>query len=117
MMPDLRQLHDLRRVGVEHAVVVRLAVLGERFMDLRIGFEACRLQARFDHAQAAVREDRALERLVGLQADDDLVVAVDIAGLVREQCRWSFRVDGKNALLPLLLEIGLQLGPHRLGAL
>ena len=96
--------HDLGRVGVEHAVVVRLAVFRERLVHLRIGLEAGGLQARLDHAQAAIREDRALERLVGLQADDDLVVAVDVAGLVREQRRWRLRIDGEHALLPLLLK-------------
>ena len=53
---------------------------------------------------------------IGLQADDDLVVAVDIAGLVRQQRRGRLRIDGQHALLLLLLEIGLQLVPDRLGA-
>ena len=48
--------HDLRRIGVEDAVIVRLAVLGEGLVHLRIGLEAGRLQAGLDHAQAAVRE-------------------------------------------------------------
>ena len=99
MMPDLRHLHDLGRVGVEHAVVVGLAILREGLVDLRIGLEPGRLQARLDHAQAAEREDRALERLVGLQADDDLVVAVDVARLVRQQGRRRLRIDGEHALL------------------
>ena len=109
----LAAAHDLRRVGVEHAVVVRLAIMGERVVDLRIGFETRGLQARLDHAQAAVREDRTLERLIGLQADDDFVVLVDIAGLVREQRGRRLGVDGQNAFLLLLLEIGLQLAPTR----
>ena len=88
MMPDLRQAHDLRRIGVEHTVVVRLAILGEGLMDLRIGLEAGRLQSSLDHPQSAIWEDRALERLIGLQSDDDFVVAVDIAGL------WASMVEG-----------------------
>ena len=84
-------------------------------MDLRIRWEAGRLQTRFDHAQAAVREDRALERLVGLQADDDFIVAVDVAGLVGEQCRWIFGIDCKHAFLPLRLKIGLKLFPNGFG--
>jgi len=62
-------------------------------MDLRIALEACGLQPGFYHAQAAVREDCALERLVGLQTDNDFVGAVDVAGLVRQQCG---RVGGVN---------------------
>ena len=85
-------------------------------MDLRVGLKPGGLQAGLDHAQAAVRKDGALERLVGLQADDDLVVAVDVAGLVRQQRRRGLGVDGENAFLPLVLEIGLELGPDRLGS-
>src|SRR5262249_61537957 len=54
---------DLRRVDVEHAVVVRFTILGERFVNLRVGIKTCGLQACFDHAQAAERENRALEGL------------------------------------------------------
>ena len=61
--------------------------------------------------------DRPLERLVGLQADDHLVVAIDIAGGVREQGRGRLRVDGENALCSLLFEVGLQLFPDRFRAL
>ena len=85
-------------------------------MDLRIGLEAGGLQTRLDHAQAAEGKDGPLERLVGLQSDDDLVVAIDVAGLVRQQRRGRLRVDGEHAFLSLVLEIGLQLGPDRLGA-
>ena len=77
-------LHDFRRVGVEHAVVVGLAVFRERFMHLRVGRETGRLQARLDHAQAAIGEYGPLERLVGLQADDRLIVLVDVSRLVRQ---------------------------------
>ena len=45
-----------------------------------------RQRTGFDHAQAAEWEDRSLERLIGLKADDHLVLAVDISGLMREQC-------------------------------
>ncbi len=86
-------------------------------MDLRIGVEACGLEARLHHAQAAVWENGALERLVGLQPDDHLVVAVDIAGLVGEQRRRRLGIDGEHAFLPLLREIGLELLPHGLGSL
>ena len=86
-------------------------------MHLRIGLEARRLEAGLDHPQAAERKDRPLERLVGLQSDDHLVVAVDIARLVRQHRRRRLCIDGKHAFLPLVLEVGLKLGPDRLGAL
>ena len=73
------------------------------------------LQARLDHAQPAVREDRALERLIGLQPNDDFVVAINVARLVRQHRRRRLSVDSKNALLPFFLEIWLQLGPDSLG--
>ena len=62
-------------------------------------------------------KDGPLEGLVGLQADDDLVVAVDVAGLVREEGRGCLRIDGEHTLLSFLLEERLKLGPHGLGAL
>ena len=72
-------VHDFRRIGVEHAVIVGFAVLREGFVHCRIRLEAGGLQARLDHPQPAVREDRPLERLIGLKSDDDFVVAIDIA--------------------------------------
>ena len=67
------------RVGVEDAVVVRLAILGEGLDDVRVGLVAVGLERGGDHPEAAVRHDRALERRLGLQPDDDFVVAVDVA--------------------------------------
>ena len=77
-------LHDFRRIGVEHPVIMALAVFRECFPDLRVRLKPSRFQASFDHAQAAERENRALEGLVRLQADDHLVLAIDISGLMRE---------------------------------
>ena len=110
-------LHDFRRVGVEHAVIVGLAVLGEGLVHLRVGRKAGRLQPGLDHAQSAVRKDGALERFVGLQPDDHLVVLVDIAGLVSQHGRWVARIDGKHALFSFLFEIGLQFLPDGAGPL
>ncbi len=86
-------------------------------MHLRIGFDARRLEAGLDHPQAAERKNRPLERFVGLQSDDHLVVAVDISRLVRQHRRRRFCINGKHASLPLVLEEGLELGPDCLGAL
>ena len=115
--PGPSAIHDFRRIGVEHAVIVRFAVFRESLVHGRIGLEARGLQAGLDHAQAAVREDRPLERLVGLKTYDDLVVAIDIAGLVRQQRRGSRCIDRKHALLSFVREIRLQFGPDGFCAL
>ena len=81
-----------------------LAVFRERLLNLRVRFEPGRFQASFDHPQSAEREDRALERLIGLKADDHLVIAVDISGLMRKQCRRRPCIHGKHAFLLFLLE-------------
>jgi hypothetical protein len=95
---------------------VGFAVFRESFVNLRVRLEPGRLQARLDHAQAAEREDRQFEGLVSLQADNDLVTAVNVAGLVRQHGRRCLGINSKYASLLLVLEIGLQLGPDRLGA-
>jgi hypothetical protein len=95
---------------------VRLAILGKGFVDLGVRLESRGLQACLHHAQAAVREDRPLKWLISLQADDDLVVPVDVAGFMRQQGRGVCSVNGEHAFLSLVGEIGLQLCPYGLGA-
>ena len=107
---------DVRRVGVEHAVVVRLAVLGEDLADGRVGLVAVGFEARRDHAPAAERHDRALEWRVGLQADDDLALLVDVAGVVRDDAGRNLR-HVEDALLAFLGEQRLQRLPHAARAL
>ncbi len=102
---------DLRRVHVEDGRVVRLAVLGEGFAHRGVGLAADRLEAVLDHAPAAGGHDRAAERLVGLQADDHFVVAVDVARAVRRERRRGGHVDVEDALLRLLAEVRLELLP------
>ncbi len=74
--------HDLRRIGIEDAVIVGLAVLGEGLVHDRVGLETRCLQSSLDHAQPAIGHDGAAERRVGLQPDDHLVVAIDVAGFM-----------------------------------
>ena len=74
-------------------------------------------QPGLDHAQPAIRHDGAAERRVGLKADDDLVVAIDVTRLVRGQRGWRFDIDVQNPFVDLLFEIGLQLGPDGFRAL
>ena len=81
------RLPDVRRVGVEDAVVVRLAVLGEDLADALVRLVAVGLEARRDHAPAAERHDRALERRVGLQADDELAAPCRCSRARARGCR------------------------------
>ena len=100
---ELRQRADVGGVGVEHALVVRLAVLGERLDDVRVGLVAVGLEGTEHHAEAAVGHDGPLERRLGLQADDDLVLPVDVAGGVGRDRTGNLR-DVEHALLSLLDE-------------
>ena len=50
-----------------------------------IRLESGRLQTRLNHAEAAERKNCPLERLISLQADDHLVVAIDITCLVCQE--------------------------------
>src|SRR5262245_52378083 len=54
-------LHDLGGIGIEDAVVVGLAILGEDLSDFWIGLDAVSLETRLYHAPAAEGHDRALE--------------------------------------------------------
>ena len=94
--PGPSAIHDFRRIGVEHAVIVRFPIFRESLVHSRIRLEARCLQAGLDHAQAAEREDRPLEGLVGLKTYDDFVVAIDIAGLMGQQGRGSFCIDRQH---------------------
>ena len=106
--------HDLRRIGVEHPFIVGLAVLGEDLVHDGVRLEARRLQPGFDHAQTAIRHDGAPERRIGLQPDDHLVVAVDVAGLVGGQRGGRLGIDVQNPFADFLLEVGLQFAPDGL---
>src|SRR4029453_2462570 len=69
-----------------------------------------------DHAPAAEGHDRALERRVRLQADDNLTLLVDVARAVRKNARRHLRYV-QNALLAFLREQRRQLLPESLGSL
>src|SRR5262245_54633321 len=77
-------LHDLGGIGIEDAVVVGLAILGEDLSDFGIGLDAVSFQTPFNHAPTAEGHDRALEWRISLQSDNDLGVAVDVTGFVRQ---------------------------------
>ena len=107
---------DPLRVDVEHTVVVRLAVGREDLLDGRVDLVAVGLERALDHAPAPVGDHGPLERGVGLQADDQLVVLVDVAGCVRRDRARDVRVDVVDAALALGREHRRQLLPDRRGA-
>ena len=97
----------LRGVGVEHAGVVRLALVGVEVDDLGIDLVAVLGSGLAGDADAAVDVQGALERGVGLQADDGLalrVLGVDVAGLVGQNARHDLGVHVQDAALLALLE-------------
>ena len=67
-------------IGVEHTVVVGLAVGSEMLFNFGVQLVAVLLQSGFGHAHTAVQVYDALQGSVGLQADDHLIVPVNIAG-------------------------------------
>lgn len=70
--------HHLRRIDVKHALVVGFAQVGKQVFKLRIHLPAIGFERAADHVDPAVRMQGALERLVGLQADDRLQILVDV---------------------------------------
>lgn len=90
-------------VGVEDAVVVGLAIVAAEIDHRRREFMA-RLAARLlHHPPAAERLDGALERCIGLQADDALQVAVDVTGAVTGDGRDGRGVDVEHPTAAALL--------------
>jgi hypothetical protein len=86
------------------------AILGEDLDDLRVGLEAEGLQAVRHHLEAAVGHDGPLQRRVGLQADDHLILLVDVARVMRRDRARDLR-DVEHALLAFLDEHVGQLLP------
>ncbi len=96
---------DARGVDVEDRFVVGLAVLGEDLLDLRVRFEAGLFGGGLDHAPAAGGHHGPLQRLVGLQADDDVVAVADEAGGEGVHIGGDVGFDVVDALLTLHAEI------------
>ena len=107
----------LGRVGVEDAVVVGLAVPGEDLPDRRVQRVSISGQALLHHPQAAVGHDRAAQRRVGLQPDDQLLLPVDVAGRMARDRRRDARIDVVDPTRPLIAEHAAQARPQRAGAL
>ena len=99
---------DLLGVDVEDAVVVRLAVVGEDVAHLFVNIRAVLPAGARDDVDAAEGFDGALEELVGLQAHDQFVLTVDVAGLVGGDGRYGLVVQRADAVVLTLLLEGLQ---------
>ena len=99
---------DRRRVGVEHALVVGLAVLREDLAHTGVRLVAVGLQPVLDHPVAAVGHDRALERRLGLQPDDQL-------GDVRGDPTRGVRGDGARGVRVHVEDAALELDHHQVG--
>ena len=96
---------NLRRVGIEDRLVVRLVVLREDFVQTLARFVAVVPARLFRHLDAAVGHEGTLQRLVRLQADDSFQIFerfVDISRAVRGQTRDDVRVHVEHAALPAL---------------
>ncbi len=104
-------LANIGRIGVEHTVIVGLAILAEDLTQCRIRRVAVGLQARRHDAPAAERHDGPLERRVGLQADDQLVGLVDISRRMGQDAGWHLG-HVQDPLLALLCQERLQRLPE-----
>ena len=106
---DVTCITDVLGVRGEYAVIVGLVIL-ELLLDLRGDLVAVLLAGVAHHAHAAERVARTLQRLVGLEADDDLAVLVEVAGAERGDGDDGFGVDVADAaLFALLGEQGIEL--------
>ena len=100
-------------VDVEHALVVRLALVGVDVHDLGVDLVAVLRGGLAGDADAAVHVQGTLEGLIGLQADDRLelgVLGVDVARRVRRDAGHDLGVHVEHATLGALL---LEEAEHR----
>ena len=100
---------NFRSVRVEHALVVRLVVVGKNLVEFGTRLVAVLHTSFFGHLNATERHKRALERLVGLQAHDLFQILqgfVDVTGLVARDSRDDIGVHVEDAAVPAFF--GLQ---------
>ena len=106
-------------IGVKHGRVVGAGVFGKDLVQLRFGRIAVGRAGLLGHLDAAERHEGALERLVGLQADDLFQVlefGVDIAGAVGGQVGHDLSLHIQHAAFgALFLLQGLQRAPQLVG--
>ena len=104
-------------IDVEHAVVVGLTVVGEDFLYLGVELYAVLGAGFLNDAYAAEGLDGTFQQHVGLQAHDELVLAVDVACGMRGDGRDAVGVERTNATPGAFLFEGFQtFFPHGQGA-
>ena len=106
----MARLAHLRRIGIEDGLIVGLVVLREDLVELGIHLIAVRRSGLLRHADATVRHERTLERLVRLEADHLLQILqgiIDVAGPIGGQARDDFRLTVEHAALGALLFLQL----------
>ena len=96
---------NTRGVDIEDRVVVGLAVLGEDLLHLGVVFLAGLVDSGLDHTPAAVGHHCALERGIGLQADDHVVVLADVTGLEGVDVGRGVSVNVEDTHLALFGEV------------
>ena len=104
-------------IGVKDALVVGFAVLAEVGGDLRVQFVTVLLQGGLGHPGAAVKVHDALEGRIGLQAHDDLVLPVDVAGGKVVDAADDVGLHVQNSLFELLEQQLFAFCPDLPGAL
>ena len=100
----------LGRIGVKNRLVMGLVIFGEDLVKLRIGLVAVHLAGFLGHLDAAVRHERTLQGLVGLEAHDLLEILqglVNIPRAVARKARNDLRLLIENAALCALLLLEL----------
>ena len=93
---------------------MRLAVLAEGLHHLRVGLVVVGLEGVDDQPETAVGHDCPLERRISLEANDDFVVAIDVARHVSRD-RTRYLGDVEDPFLALLDKQALEDVPDVLG--
>ena len=81
-----------------------LGVFREDFIDFRIQFHAIFGTGFGHHLDAAVRLDGATKQFIGLQADDELVFAVNVARSVGSDGGDGGGINGTDAVVGAFLQ-------------
>ena len=80
-----------------------LAVVIENILYLFVHLDTILETRLLYHLDSAVGLDGTFEKLVCLETDDKLILAVDVTGLVRRDCRNSNIIKRANAVVCSLL--------------
>ena len=83
----------IRRIGIEHPLIVRFTQVGKQIFKVRIHFTTVGLERTFDHVDTAERMQRALQRLLRLQSNDLFQFLFNIAGIMRGNRSGNIRIE------------------------